>query len=412
MAVLLTRRAVVQAQMEASYNAGAAFTADDGVLVSEPDYSVDPNVLERDFTRDTLSTTPHIIGRKLSSMTFRTEMRGNGKAQSGLAADATIITRLFRACGYAMQGHTDPFVKGPFAVADPKTRVTWAVDASAAANTQAIAYTLRVTTAGASGAAEVEVFSDITGEESAPAVITDGTQFPVGTEGVELTPTFTGDLELGDEWVLWLMPSGIELKPISDNFVSVALRMFKDGVMHDMPGCYGTFEIEAQAGDYARISWTFTGTWAVPVDQVMPTPDYERTLPSQVELSRLRIRDFKAVVETFSYNQQNDIQPRPDVSSEEGYIGTRLVSRDPEGGINPEADLVASHDFWRYMADATRMPFQMRVGYQRGNTVWVIAPGVQYTGLTYQDRQGILSYDAGLKFPSHRGDDEVFFIWV
>jgi hypothetical protein len=55
------------------------------------------------------------------------------------------------------------------------------------------------------------------------------------------------------------------------------------------------------------------------------------------------------------------------------------------------------------------MPFQMRVGYNPGNTVWVLAPGVQYTGLTYQDRQGILAYDAGLKFPAYNNNDEVCF---
>jgi hypothetical protein len=53
------------------------------------------------------------------------------------------------------------------------------------------------------------------------------------------------------------------------------------------------------------------------------------------------------------------------------------------------------------------MPFQMRVGYLPGNTVWVLAPCTQYTGMTYADRNGILVYDAGLSFSRVNGNDEV-----
>lgn len=409
MAVLLTRRAVVQADIESTYNTPVTLGTDDGVLVSEPMYTVEPNVLERDFVRDSLSTTPIIIGRKLSRMTFRTELRGNGRQQSGLLADAPIIARLFRACGYEAISHANEWTLGPFDVDDHVNRVTWAVDAAAATNTTAVCYFVTVSTGGASGTAQITITSDTVGQGVAAATITSGTPVELGTLGVEITPTFTGDLVLGQQWVIWVMPPGIELKPRSDDFESLTLAMYKDGVRHLMPGSFGTFEIEAVAGNYASISWTFTGTYVAPVDEAMPTPNYERTLPAQVELARLRIAAFNAIVETVSFNQNNDIQIRPDVSSSEGYIGTRIVARNPEGGINPEADLVASHDFWGKMSAAARMPFQMRVGTVAGNTVWMIAPGVQYTGLTYTDRQGILAYDAGLRFPCYNADDEVFF---
>jgi hypothetical protein len=410
MSVLLTRRAVVQAVMESAYAQMPAVTLGDGVLCSDPEYTIDPNILERDFVRDSLSTTPIIIGRKLAGMTFSTELRGNGKQHSGLPADAAIITRLLRACGYKLTAHSDPTFKGPFEIDDHATQVAWTADVDDADNTNAIAYYVTVTTAGPSGTAAVTITSDIAAEAgAAPVVVTAGTAIDVGTFGLTLTAAFTGNLAVGQQWVLWLLPPGLSLDPVSDDFESVGLVMYKDGVKHVMPGAFGTFEIEAVAGDYARIDWTFTGTWQAPIDEAMPKPVYERTLPSQVELARLRIDGFYAVVETFSFDQGNDIQIRPDVSSAEGYIGTRIVARSPEGGINPEADKVANQDFWTKFATAKRMPFQMRVGYNQGNTVWVLGPGVQYTGLTYTDRNGILTYDAGLRFPSYRSDDEVCF---
>ena len=59
------------------------------------------------------------------------------------------------------------------------------------------------------------------------------------------------------------------------------------------------------------------------------------------------------------------------------------------------------------MGAAERMPFQMRCGTLAGNTVWFIAPSVQYTGLTYQDRNGIRTYDAQLRFSRINGNDEM-----
>ena len=409
MTVLLTRKAVLQAAMETTYDVPASVGVNDGVLVSNPMFTVKPNVLERNFVRNDLSPMPHIIGRKLASMEFETELRGNGKQSSGIAADAAIITRLFRACGYGQSANAAPVAKGPFVIGDPPVEVTWDSDASAATNTDVVAYYIAVDTPGPSGTAKVTITSDTEGEGHASETVTSGTELEIGTFGLTLTPTWTGELKAGMSWVVWLMPPGIGLSPISDNFESITLVMHKDGVKHVMPGAFGTFEITAQAGNFATVKWTFTGTYVPPTDEANPSPRYERTLPSQVELARLRVSTFNAVVEKFTFNQQNDIQIRPDVSSSDGYIGTRITARKPEGGIDPEADLVANNDFWGQMAAATRMPFQMRVGHQAGNTIWVIAPNTQYTGLTYTDRNGILSYDAGMRFARSIGNDEIAF---
>ena len=278
-----------------------------------------------------------------------------------------------------------------------------------ATNTDAIEYVLTCTTAGASGSAQITVTSDTSGEGNSAAAVTSGSPFTLGTKGLTVTPTWTGNLTLGMTWSVWLMPAGIQLSPVSDNFQSMTLVMHKDGVKHVMPGAFGTFEVTAQAGNFATIKWTFTGSWVAPVDDPNPAPVFERTLPSQVQFARLNIGGFQATVEKMTFNQGNDVQIRPDVSSADGYNGTRIVSRKPEGGINPEADHVANYDFWGTFAAATEVPFQMRVGNAAGNTVWCIFPNAQYSGLTYADRNGILVYDAGLRFARSNGNDEAFF---
>jgi hypothetical protein len=153
------------------------------------------------------------------------------------------------------------------------------------------------------------------------------------------------------------------------------------------------------------------GQCVEPTDDANPSPTFETTLPSQVQLARLTVAQFQAIVEKFTFNQGNDIQIRPSVNASDGYVGVRITSRKPEGGIDPEADTVANNDFWGQFSAALRMPLQMRVGSVAGNTVWMFAPNTQYSGMTYQDRNGILTYDAGLRFSRSVGNDEIAFFF-
>lgn len=408
--VLLSRKAVVQAVIETSYGSAPAPGVNDGVLVANPTFNADINNLERNFTRNTLSPQANITGRILARMEFESELRSNGKANSGLAADLPLLGRLFQACGYGLTASTTQTKFGPFENGAHPNTVTWGTTVAGTGLTEAHMYRLEVTTAGASGTAEITVTSDL-GDNLAADAVTSGTPFAIGSHGLTIVPTFTGSLTLGQTWTVWLLPPGLTLKPVSQDadMKSITLTMYKDGVKHVMPGSYGTFTIDATAGAYGTVQFTFTGTFEQPIDAVAPTPTYERTLPAQVELARLKVDDFTAIVEKFTFDQANDIQVRPDVSSPQGYIGTRMVGRAPTGGINPEATLVADYDFWGKLRVAERTAFQMRVGTVAGNIVWFIGPQTQYTGLTYADRNGILTYDAGLKFAGYDGDDETLF---
>jgi hypothetical protein len=392
--------------MESSYRTEATVGANDALYVEEPDYSVDVNLLERNFARDDISPLANIIGRRTAGMKFTTELKGNGKQHSGIAGDAPLIARLFRASGYSLTAFAAVDTTAVFPVGLHANDVAWTPDTSGATATDMIGYYLEVTTGGASGTAMITVTSDTAGEGSAAAAVTTATAFSVGTKGLELVPVFTGSLQVGQKWTVWLQPKGLRLDPVSDNFESLTMVLNMDGVQHKMLGSFGTFTITAEAGDYAKIEWEFQGTFEDPTDVAMPICNYETALPQQVELARLRVDGEYTIVNAFNYTQGNDIQIRPDVSSNEGYVGTRIVSRAPEGGIDPEAELVASHDFWGKLGRAERMTFQMRVGTEPGNTVWFLAPSVQYTGLTYQDRNGIRTYDAQLKFSRVIGNDE------
>ena len=523
---LLTRRATLLAKVETTYGVDPVPTSLlDAVLVEDPDYSVDVNILERNFVRDDLSPLAIQTGRKIASMTFQTELRGNGLQQDG--ATPPIIGALLRGSGYAetlltgagtvgavknVAGNTvNPSAWASGGVSGLKDEVDYVmtvivagvsataelrVTANNPAYDAAIGYdeTLAATTdstlgtitpsgintkvqefllAGTWAAADVINFTvmgqkgsiitadgvianiiaqletainllpsgvdtdivavedtidtvDITfaNELDGEGAITSGvTAVTLGNSGATVTPTWAGSLTLGDSWTVRVTPVGIRYDPVSTLFESVTLYLYLDGVFHKLRGAYGTFEITAPAGEYSKISWTFTGIYEEPTDVAIPTDTvFETTLPAMVELAKLRLDDIAGVdggqdggeiiVASFSYNQNNNVVPRPDVSSSDGFIGIRITGRSPEGGFDPESTLITDENFWKKLTDAKEMPFSMRVGIVAGNIIWIKAPKIQYTGLSYQSRDDIRVYDAGLRFAREDGDDEIRFIFT
>jgi hypothetical protein len=282
-------------------------------------------------------------------------------------------------------------------------------------------YKIEVTTAGASGVAKVSITPDLNAVTRAydtvqtNVTITSATPLPLksGGTGAAITPTFAGSLTLGQRWWVFVYPVGWLYTPVSNAFESVTNYAYFDGILHKMPGGRGTFTMEAAAGQFPMATFTYTGQYVAPVDAALPAGAvYEGSQPPVVELANLTIDEYLAIVNRFTFDQSNAIAPRSDVSSSDGYNGVNITGRDPKGGIDPEATLVANEDFWGSLSSAEQMYFRMRLGNTVGNRSWVLAPSSQYTGLTYANRDSYRVYDAGLHFPQWMsGDDEIQFFF-
>lgn len=408
---LLTRRAVVSAKIETTYNVDSTPTQATAILVEEPDYKVDATILTRNFSRNSISRIKHRVGRKIASMTFTHELRGGGSVTA-----ASRLGSLLRMCGMQEVQHTTgPSLLGAVK-ADPGNAgptVTWATAASATAPAEPVMFTLTVVVGGASGTATVKVDPDANaiGAGIAPAIaataITTGTAFVLKT-GVTFTPSWTGTLVAGDKYYVWWFPAGYRYQPVSTGFESGTIYMWMDGLLHKMTGARGSFTVEAEAGQFGKIQFTFWGQYVDPVDQALPTaPSFEQTDPPIWELANLHVGSYKACVAKLSYDQGNTVSPRPCANSLDGYEGVVITDREAKGGLDPEMALVATEDFWGRLKASTTFLVRTRFGTSAGNQIWMLTPQAQYTGLTYQSREGFRVLDAGLAYNGLSGDDEV-----
>lgn len=419
MSGLLTRRALVLAAVESTPGVDANPTAAANALLAiEPAYSVDPTVLERRIATPDLSPLPHVIGRKLGRISFQHEVRGNGLVQSGLLADAPRIVALLRMCGFeavSVQGGAAAIVQTPIpGWANSGPTITWAPGGSAPGYAEPVMFTIEVTTGGASGTARVSIFNNnaaVAGPTQTNLTATSGTSpLALGTTGLTIQPTWTGNLVLGDTFTVLTLPNGVTLRPRSTGFETGTIYAYFDGLMHRLTHAMGTFSLQAEAGNYPTMNFEFSGNYVATTDTAMPAnPVFEQTLPQQIENAALTLnRNTGLLAAGFTLDVQNTVSPRLSVNHADGYNGFRLTARNPVGTISPEATLEASHPFWADMAVGAQRTFYADMGGTRGNSCLVFAPRTQIGGLTYGDRDGLRTYDVNLAFKrGAAGDDEL-----
>lgn len=412
---LLTQRAVVLAKIESVFDTDPLpVEATDAILVGQPNYAPDITQLERDVVRQTLSPLATRAGRKIAQMTFTHEVRGSG---DDTFAAAPKIGALLRACGMAQTQRLDD-AASTIGDAVPNAANTGTIafaDTTVYAGLNPRVATITCTTGGASGIAVVDITAPAIGADAAVSqigvTVTDASPLTLAN-GAQVTPTVGTPLVAGDIWTIPLSPPGYEYTPVSTAFSSVTLYMFLDGLLHKMTGCRGTFSADCPGGQFGSFTFTFQGSYVAAEDLALPTaPDYENTLPPQVELAALNISGNEAFCAArWAIDIANNVVPRDCVNNNDAFAGVIITGRSPTASFDPEAELVAVHDFWGNLANGTSLSFGAKVGTVKGNIVQFTCPNVQYTQLAYGDRESIRTFDVTMNLATSDvdvGDNEL-----
>lgn len=420
---LLTKRALMLLKVETTPGVDANPSAStDAFLVEEPEWTSDPQMLERNFVSNDLSKFEHLIGRVIAGFKCVSELRGNGLQHSGNVSDAPMIAKALQGCGYVLSAMTGAGSTNLSDIIADRSNAgtvkpTWAKGGTITVDSPVL-YTIEVTTAGASGVAEVIITGNNDEEDdlsgATEETITSASPLSLGSSGATITPTFSGSLTLGDKWHVMVFPTGVMAKPVSENFKTVTCQLYMDGLLHEGYAGMGNFSIEAQAGEIAKVTFNFTTTFVEPADAAMPaSPVYETTLPPQVELSLLTWGGKKDLyAESWSFDAGNEINARMDVNAPQGYLGSRISDRTPVGGFSPEAQLEADAGFWEEFHNGTSKVFTARVGKTRGNMVVLFAPTAQTSEQSYTDRNGLRALDKSIGFKrGNTGNDEMIFVF-
>lgn len=249
-----------------------------------------------------------------------------------------------------------------------------------------------------------------------------------GTGVAALTTTPTTQKQATPKWADLLLgcgfvgtavatPAGQTFSPITSNQQTLTLHLYLDGILHKLVGSMGTFSLTAEAGQIARISWTFTGVYIAPTAVAVPAPDFTNITPPLVQNAGFAIGATASTVfvpQTISFDIGNTVTPRADANSAKGFNSVLITGRQPTLTFNPESVPEASHPFWADFAAATGKAITMSIGSTAGNKMLFDAANMQITGMQYADRDGIRVYDitSRVSTTSPTGNDEVVFKFV
>lgn len=432
---IIFERGLVLAKLEATFDTDPIPTnLLDAILVAEPDFVPDITQLQRDNVRTTFSNDAPVSGRKIGSMTFSHEVRNNGNTDASVSP---ILGRLLRACAMS---ETEVNLAAECLVNFDSSNASDSLT-FACSTIPVDAYTMmrrirvEITTGGQSGA----VVAAITAKGISDAVeirLADTDEITIveaqeilvhdvdGTQLFGITPTFgTDEIEAGDIYLFDILPPGYSYLPESDNLASITLYMYLpddsgESLLHKLTGGRGTFVMEANANDFARFNFTFTGTFVTVVDITTPSGTiFETQKPRQVEQAALSICENSAPFEIvndlcasqYSIDIANEVVPRECINEPNSFQGSLIVGREPVVGFDPEAVLEAVNPFWAQLENSTQLDFRAKIGITKGNIVIFQGGNTVLSNLGYSNRNSIRSYDvaAALSAVSGDGDDEL-----
>lgn len=199
-------------------------------------------------------------------------------------------------------------------------------------------------------------------------------------------------------------------KSLNADVPSLTLAIYRGGLRKQLRGCRGLVKYSAKSGEPGLLDFTFRGVYAAVADVATLTPTgVETTLPPALLSAALSVQGFSAFASAIAFDMGNVITVRQDVNKVEGVFSGRLTDRDPKGSLDPEEELVATHDWYGKWVSGALGQLTWKHGVTAGNICTITAPKCQYQNVQEGEREGLatLGLDFGLVRSAAAGNDEI-----
>lgn len=207
-----------------------------------------------------------------------------------------------------------------------------------------------------------------------------------------------------------LSSTSVTYAPLSTSISSVTLYLYKDGRLHIITGCYGTFSLTCEAGKQAMFEFTFSGIYAAPSTASIPTTVgmYESSTPPVCKNQTFQYNSKTTLVtQTVTLDIANEVSQRPSLAASDAIAGFVITGRKPMVTINPEAQFETSYAF-RTDVLAT----QRQVSLTIGSICTLTVPKFNITDIAYSSRDGVEIETLTGQAAQNTGDDEFTLVFT
>lgn len=203
--------------------------------------------------------------------------------------------------------------------------------------------------------------------------------------------------------------TSVTYTPSSDesDHKSVTLYFYMDGLLYEINGARGNVALALQVGQRAMMNFSFKGFSVAPVDASLPSPTLDSTKPVPIKGASFTLGGYAAVIANLNLDMQNQVEMTDDMNDSSGYEEAIILDRNPQGSLDPQNTLVATHNWWNDWQQGTEQALSMTLGATAGNIVTLTAPKIVDRELQPGDRQGLSIYEVPFTAAGSSGDDEV-----
>lgn len=200
--------------------------------------------------------------------------------------------------------------------------------------------------------------------------------------------------------------------PVSTGLESLTIWVYLEGMIFKLVGCLGNAVINAEAGQYGKINWTFRGKISSIADLSFATGTFDSVKPPVCESVGLTIGGYASATYTrFNGSLNNVIALIGDMNSTDSVWGFKITNRDSNGGIDPLAQTEATRTWWANFRAATAEALTLTIGATQYNKCTIAALKAQAMSIGIGDREGERVWDIPLRFAGSSGDDELTLLY-
>lgn len=206
--------------------------------------------------------------------------------------------------------------------------------------------------------------------------------------------------------------TSVTYAPVSSGQESATIWWNLDGTRHVLLGSRGTMSLSMDSQKIPTLKFSLTGLLGTVTDTALPAttlPTPPKPLPpSKTNTPVFTIHGYSAVVEAFSLDLGNKVEPRLLIGSE----SIEHVDRAVTGSVTMQADQVASVDWQAKAISRARGALAVTHGTAAGNIIQIAAPALEVGKPTFGSSNNILNI--GLPFvacpSSVSGNDELSIV--
>ena len=193
---------------------------------------------------------------------------------------------------------------------------------------------------------------------------------------------------------------------------SATIKIFEDGAASSnglnkiITGAMGNLKMTFEAGKPAILEADMKGLWNAVVDANVPTNTPAAIAVPIITSATFSVQSYSASISKLEIDLGNEFSEIPDVNAATGILGYQITGRKAKGTMDPQATLVATHDFYGKMVSGALGSVSIVIGSGAGNITTITMPKVQYVKISNAKRNGdLMIFNVELIPSRNTGDD-------